>query len=143
MGFVSQNIQTTYATILPVQSSIDEKYSFEMIEYLNKNNTCDIALSNYTLIDKYNDQKSEEIYNKNQMFFESDFEKNTLENYGIVWRTNIHSFLGEIKLENNNYIFCDWLKNNLNMFCISNESLYFIYKYFTLKFTVVLLCNNP
>lgn len=129
MYIVSKNIQTTYATILPLQCSFDKNYSFEMIEYLDNNPACDIALSSYTLINKYDEQKIDEInLEKNKMFFESDFEKGSLENNGIVWRTNIHSFLGEIDLENDNYIFCHWLKNNLNMFCISNESLYSIYK---------------
>jgi len=128
MEIVSQNIQTTYATILNVQCSIDEKYSFEMIEYLNDHPTCDIALSSYKLSNKYSHQKSGEKYNKNQMFFASDFEKETMEPHGIVWRTNIHSFLGENKLENDDTIFCNWTKNNLNMFCVSSESLYSIYK---------------
>lgn len=129
MYIVSKNIQTTYATILPLQCSFDEKYSFKMIEYLDNNPACDIALSSYKLIDNHNHQKVDEInLEKNKMFFASHFDKGSFENNGIVWRTNIHSFLGEIEIDNDNYIFYHWIRNNLNMFCVSNEPLYSIHK---------------
>ena len=107
--------KTDYFLMTKLYDIYETFFSKKMVNYLDTNPTCDIAISSFKNI---KDETSLNTFSKNKMFFKTDSEDDLGR---ITWRSKINSLL-ELKIDENFLEKC--LIYNLNIKSASSKPLY-------------------
>lgn len=108
---------TDYIIMTELCDIYETYFSKKMINYLDTNPTCDIAISSYKII---GDEIALHTFSKNEMFFKTDTD---IDLGRITWRSKINTLL-ELEIDENFLEKC--LNNNLNIKSASSKPLYSI-----------------
>ena len=111
-------IDTDYITVLDIEMICNENFSQIFVNYLDSTLNCDMICCSFNIID---DELNAVLQNTNDnsiMLFIEHLQNITIENNGIVWRTNMLSLMYEtncLEVNDNDFIlYC--LEKNFNVF---------------------------
>jgi hypothetical protein len=129
LNYAFEKCSTPYLTFINLDDVHDTNYSKELITYLDNTPSVDIAYTSYNLLEKGYCESIK--FEKNMIMLKSNFSKIIISCFGIVWRKNLFSLIGEFKYFNNqNIIFRDYLQrclqNHMNVWCCSEKPLFTI-----------------
>ena len=122
MDKLINEIETEYIIQTNIKDEFNNNFSENMINYLDNNPICDIALSSYNL--KIGDDNSQTfIYEKDKLFFKKNLPK---QEFGrVVWRNKIKNLINiPISVPINYSFLSKCIDKNLNIQSASSEPTY-------------------
>ena len=105
-------------------------FSENCINYLNKNPTCDIVFTSYTISNM--DYIEKFVFEKDLLIFKNNFSSYNLPQTSMIFRNGIYDLIGRFQnLNDRKHVFRDFLKrcifHDMNIKC-SNNDIMFKYK---------------
>jgi len=130
MNFCFQNVQTHYLTIVDLNEEHNVTFSENCINYLNKNPTCDIVFTSYTISNMSYIEKF--VFEKDLLLFKNNFSSYNLPQTSMIFRNGVYDLIGPFQnLNDKKHVFRDFLKRciyyDMNIKC-SNTDVMFKYK---------------
>ena len=116
-------IESPYVGVLDLNANIsmpyNENYSQVFIDYLEVTLNCDIICSSANVINLNLDPVIQTILNNGSMLFIENLKDTTIENNGMIWRSDMLRLLFNtdfVELDDNDFVFyC--ITHNFNLFC--------------------------
>jgi hypothetical protein len=107
-----------YVTMLDIEMICNENFSQIFVNYLDKTVNCDMICSSFNIIDDELNNTLQHTNDNSIMLFIENLQNITIENNGIVWRTNMLKLMYEsncLEVNDNDFVlYC--LENNFNIF---------------------------
>jgi hypothetical protein len=127
INYCFQNVQTHYLTIIDLNDEHNVSFSENCINYLNKNPTCDIVFTSYTISNMNYVEKF--IFEQDLLIFKNNFSSFNLPETSMIFRNGIYDLIGRFQnLNDRKHIFRDFLKRSIyfdmNIKCSNNDIMF-------------------
>jgi hypothetical protein len=127
INYCFQNVQTHYLTIVDLNDEHNVSFSENCINYLNKNPTCDIVFTSYTISNMNYVEKF--IFEQDLLIFKNNFSSYNLPQTSMIFRNGIYDLIGRFQnLNDRKHIFRDFLKRSIyfdmNIKCSNNDIMF-------------------
>jgi hypothetical protein len=122
-----QDVETHYLTIVDLNDKHNVSFSENCTNYLNKNPTCDVVFTSYTISNMSYIEKF--IFEKDLLIFKNNFSSYNLPETSMIFRSGIYELIGMFQnLNDRKHIFRDFLNRciyyDMNIKCSDNEIMF-------------------